>query len=135
MIDLFLSGGFMMWPMLLGLIAVLVVGGRAALDMAGGRRAEADVRSAADAVLFWGGFSALLGLMGTLVGIAQAARAISLAGGASAGLIWSGIGITLITTLFGLGILLLAMIVWYAVRLTARRRAAPGAMAQPGLPA
>lgn len=122
MVELFRSGGFMMWPMLLALIAVLVVGVRAALGVKSGMEGRADVRSAADAVLFWGGFSALLGLLGTLIGIAQAARAISAAGGASAALIWSGMGITLITTLFGLMILLLALIVWYVLRTVVTRR-------------
>lgn len=122
MLELFRSGGYMMWPMLLGLIALVVITVRSASGLASGDHDEAAARSAADAVLFWGGFSALLGFMGTLIGIAQAARAISLAGSASAGLIWGGISVTLITTLFGLAILLLALVVWYALRAAARRR-------------
>ncbi|HUF50745.1 MAG TPA: MotA/TolQ/ExbB proton channel family protein [Longimicrobiales bacterium] len=125
MVETFRSGGFMMWPILLGLIALIVVAVRAALTLSadtrdGGRA----LRSAADAVLFWGGFSALLGVMGTLIGIAQAARAISHAGGASAGLIWGGFGLTLTTTLFGLIVLVLALIAWYILRTVADRRVA-----------
>lgn len=122
MIELFRSGGVMMWPMLLGLVAVLVVGGRAALSMSSDGGGSADTRSAADAVLFWGGFSALLGVLGTLVGIAIVARAVERAGSASAGIVWSGIGVSLITTVFGLLILLLALIVWYALRTVVTRR-------------
>lgn len=121
MIELFESGGFMMWPILLGLVAILVVAARGARSMTSDPHG-ADARSAADAVLFWGGFSALLGLLGTLVGIAQIASAIRAAGGASAGLIWGGIGVTLTTSLFGLLVLLLSLIAWYALRMAALRR-------------
>lgn len=122
MVDVFVSGGIMMWPMLLCLIAVLVIAARSTRHMTTGSAAEMEVRSPADAVLFWGGFSALLGVMGTLVGIAQVARAISAAGGASASLIWAGMGVTLVTTMFGLAILLIALIIWYGLRVTAGRR-------------
>jgi hypothetical protein len=129
MVEAFRSGGYMMWPILLSLIALVVVTLRAVLARSGDSRGsdapdgDTVLHSAADAVFFWGGFSALLGVMGTLIGIAQVARGITHAGGASASLIWGGIGVTLTTTLFGLGVLGLALIVWYALRIVAARRA------------
>lgn len=121
MIELFEDGGVMMWPILLGLVAVVVVAARGAMSMTSDPHGG-DARSAADAVLFWGFFSALLGLLGTLIGITQAAGAIGAAGGASPALIWVGIGVTLTTSLFGLVVLLLALVAWYGLRTVASRR-------------
>lgn len=120
MIELFRTGGFMMWPMVLALVALVVAGTRAAHALVN-RAPVAEVRSGADAVLFWGGFSAALGVLGTVVGLSQAALAIERAGSVSAALLWSGVRVTLTTTIFGLVILLLAMIIWYGLRTTARR--------------
>lgn len=124
MIEWFRSGGFMMWPVLAaGLVAVWL-----AVDV--GRKLVRDgevtdtprgLRGRIDAVLFWGGFAALVGFLGTLGGLGQVMRWLSEAGDAPAELIWSGLQVTLPTTVLGLVVLLLALAMWFGL-LTLRRR-------------
>ncbi|HSM08087.1 MAG TPA: MotA/TolQ/ExbB proton channel family protein, partial [Gemmatimonadota bacterium] len=66
-----------------------------------------------DAVLFWGVWVVVIGLLGTFVGIYQAAGALEMVGGAaSASLIWGGIKVALTTTLFGLLVFSVAALLW-----------------------
>lgn len=127
MIDWFLSGGFFMWPVLVaGLIAVgLAIDGARRLRGSPGENVRHRVRSRIDGVLFWGGLAALLGVLGTLGGIAQVASVLQrVSGDVPAGLAWGGIGNTLITTILGLAVLLLALAMWFALRSAYRRNVA-----------
>jgi hypothetical protein len=76
-------------------------------------------------VLFWGAFASVLGVIGTLGGVAVMARYLEQAADASASLIWGGLRVALIPTAFGLGLLALCLLAWYGLR-TAHRRAASG---------
>lgn len=127
MIDTFVSGGYFMWaPTLAGLL-VVVLAARSAWRLRGPAPDPEEATAGADAALFWGVFAGVLGLLGTLVGIAQMARVIHMAQGeVSAGLVWSGLGNTLITSLYGISILLVALLLWFGLRSAARFRAAPG---------
>lgn len=125
MIDWFASGGFFMWPVLLaGLIVVglTVDAVRRVLDSGQDRHR---IRGRIDSVLFWGGFAALVGLLGTLGGITQMAGVLQGSGGAPAELVWGGIGNTLTTMIFGLAVLLLALAIWFGLRATHRRNTIP----------
>lgn len=128
MIGWFLSGGVSMWPVLAaGLIA-------AALAADAGRRltspelsagASRRVRGRIDAVLFWGVFAALAGLIGTLVGVALVARTAGAAAGElSAGVIRDGLRVTLPPVVLGLAVLLAATGLWFALRTAHRKRVA-----------
>lgn len=125
MLNWFAEGGVMMWPILAaGLVALglAVDAGRRVRDAGeGGGR---PVRGRIDAVLFWGVFAALLGVLGTVVGIALTADALARAGGGSAQLAWQGLGVTLNTTTFGLLVLLLSLGAWFGLRTAHARRAA-----------
>jgi biopolymer transport protein ExbB/TolQ len=70
-----------------------------------------------DSILFWGGFALISGVLGTLVGIIVAARAIETAGGVSSPILWGGIRVALLTATFGTLILALASILWFALQL------------------
>lgn len=128
MMEWFAEGGVMMWPILAaGLLALglAVDAGRRLLAGEGeGGDPRRPVRGRIDAVLFWGGFAALLGVLGTLVGVAVVADWLGRAGGASSELIWQGLGMTLNTTTLGLVVLLLALAAWFGLRVAYRRRAA-----------
>ncbi len=126
MIDWFLQGGFLMWPVLVaGLIAL-------ALAAHAGRRLSVDdattvvarrIRGRIDAVLFWGVFAALVGLLGTLGGVGQLARTASRAGGdLPAEVIWDGLRVTLPTFVLGLTVLLVSLGLWFGLRAVHRRR-------------
>lgn len=126
MTELFLTGGFFMWPILISALLVLALAAVAATRLTKHDRGPApELRASIDAILFWGGFAAILGVLGTTGGIAQMARAIERAGGASAALVWGGVQIALVTTLFGLAVLLVALVLWYGLTFAARERMHP----------
>jgi biopolymer transport protein ExbB/TolQ len=121
MSDWFRSGGYSMWPIVVAAVLVVISSIRSWLALRSDATQPESVRGAVDGVLFWGGFAATVGVLGTVVGVAQAARAIGAAGSASPALVWSGLGVTLVTSMFGLTVLLVSLLLWYALRVRARR--------------
>ena len=81
--------------------------------------ATSDLRTKAfvDAILFWGGFAVIWGVLGTLLGITMAAQAIEAAGAVSTRLIWGGIKVSLLTSEFGMLILVIAALIWFVLQL------------------
>lgn len=124
MIEWFMEGGFFMWPILGADLASLALAVDAGRKLAGGTTGDPGLRAEIDAVLFWGGFAALLGLIGTLGGVAQMARYVEGAGQVSARVAWSGIRVALITTVFGLMALGVSLLAWFGLRSGLRRSAA-----------
>jgi biopolymer transport protein ExbB/TolQ len=117
MVEWFQMGGVMMWPILVCALLVLGLAVRASLSLGRGTSARpARVLSAADAVLFWGGLGAVFGVLGTVVGAAQMAGAIERAGAIQASTLWAGIGVALITSIAGMVILIVALLLWMALR-------------------
>jgi hypothetical protein len=125
MMDLVNAGGFMMYPMIAIALAVagMTVWSWRTLQVrqAG---AVAVVETRIDSVLFWGAYGVVLGILGTLVGIAQAASAIQAAGAVSAPMVWGGIRVALITVIFGFLVFSVALVAWFALRVVYRRRVA-----------
>ena len=70
-----------------------------------------------DAILFGGGFAAIIGVLGTLIGVVVAAQSIEVAGGVSTTLAWGGIKLALLTSVFGVLILAGSSLVWFALQL------------------
>jgi biopolymer transport protein ExbB/TolQ len=127
MIEAFQSGGVLMWPLLLVGVGVLVLALRVVwlLGARGSRSAEAE--SSLQAILFWGGMSVLLGLIGTVIGVVQMTQAIALAGRVHPPLVWGGFGVSLVTLILGMLIFAVAALLWFPLRLWARRLPASGA--------
>ena len=121
MIQAFRDGGVMMWPMLVVALGIVWTALRTWTRMHQDAASD-DVRRGTLSVLFWGGMAALLGLLGTVVGLVVAAQAIARAPEAPASLIWSGVGVTLITLIFGLVIFLFASLAWFGLNTRAARR-------------
>ncbi len=119
----FQEGGVIMWPIL---VATLLAVALALLSWWRLRRAPGGhdpvLETRIDAVLFWGGWAAVVGVLGTLVGIAQAAGAIVAVGNAPAGLVWGGIRVALVSTVAGLLVFALALLAWFGLRVRYRRR-------------
>lgn len=115
MIDLFTSGGFMMWPLLALAAGVLWLAARTALRLRGASDPDAVQRSL-HGILFWGGMAVVLGLLGTVVGLAFTMEAIARAGEARASLDWGGVGVSLVTLIFGLVMFVTAAVAWFALR-------------------
>lgn len=123
MIDWFLAGGFPMWFVLGAAVAGL------ALAVDAGRKVAADaggaggLRAEIDGVLFWGGFASVLGVIGTLVGVSLTARSLAAgAGDAPASLVWGGLRVALIPTVFGFLVLAVCLLAWYGLRTALRRQ-------------
>ena len=110
--------GFMRWP--LSFAMVMVVGlaffSTFRLYRPG---ATADLRTKAwvDAVLFWGGFATIAGVLGTVVGITIAAQSIEAAGAVSTSLVWGGIKVAMLTSAFGLLIMAASSLLWFGLQL------------------
>lgn len=118
MIDWFLSGGIIMWPLLVLALGVIGLAVRAALEL---RRAAAQPEEPATAparrpalatILFWGGVALLVGALGTVVGIVIMSRNVAAAGGVSGTLAWGGVGVSLVSLVFGILIFLVAGFLW-----------------------
>lgn len=116
--QIWISMGFIPWPLAFSLLAVLLLAtySGARLFRPG---AVADVLAKAwlDAVLFWGGFAMIAGLLGTLVGLVIAAQSIEAAGSVSTTLVWGGIKISLLSSAFGTLIFAGSALLWFGLQL------------------
>lgn len=115
----FAEMGVMRWPLLLAMVFMFFQIGRAAWQILGGKEADA---MTLHAVLVWGALCALLGVLGTVVGMSIAAGAIEVASSSSPGLIWGGMRVALSTTVFGLLLLTLAVVAWLGLYILRGRR-------------
>lgn len=109
--------GFIRWPLAFSAVAVLV------LTLWSASRvfrphASADVNTKAwiDAVMFWGGFAAVAGVLGSLLGIILAAQSVEAQGEVVPTLLAGGIKIALLSSAFGIMILMLAALAWFVLR-------------------
>lgn len=121
MVEAFLMGGKVMWPLAMIAVGVLWLTGRTAWKIRQRDSQAIDVEWSLQAILFWGAMSVVLGLLGTALGWISATRAIAHAGGAEAHLVWSGVGITLYSLTFGMLICTLAALCWFVLRQWAGR--------------
>lgn len=70
-----------------------------------------------DAILFWGGFAVVTGVLGTLVGIVVAAQSIEAAQSVSASLVWGGVKVALYSSVVGLLVLAGSALLWFGLQL------------------
>jgi len=115
--NLFREMGFYFWPLALIAIAVVGLAVRAATRLRGARPEDAaPVEHTINAVLFWGCVAAVVGVLGQFHGIYQALKVISMAPAVSPPIIWGGLAVSFSSTLAGLGILLVAALLWATLR-------------------
>ncbi len=126
MMEFFKQGGFFMWPILVISIVIAVLAVWAFVRTRDLDGPDAVVETGIDAVLFWGVWVVVVGLLGTFTGIYLAAGVIEQAAAVSPAVIWSGIRIALTTTLFGLFVFCVAALMWLGLRVSYRRRVAAG---------
>jgi biopolymer transport protein ExbB/TolQ len=123
MMSFFREMGFYFWP--LTLIAIAVVGlalSAAARLRQAGPEESANVEHTINAVLFWGCVAAVVGILGQFHGIYQALKVISMAQAVAPPIIWGGLAVSFSSTLAGLAILLVAALLWAALRGGLHRR-------------
>lgn len=116
------EGGFMMYFILAGAALAAVSAGRALLAMRAGRAS----RATADGVIFWGSFALVAGILGTLVGFSQMARAVERIGEVSPPMLWGGVRVALTTTIAGCMSFVLALCAWAPLRWVGSRRLPTG---------
>lgn len=117
----FFAGGVMMYPIAISAVAALGFAGWSAWRLwRGDPRVDARVEAGVDGILFWGGFALLLGILGTVIGIARAAQAIEMLGEVHTSLVWGGIKVALITTIWGAVILAASAFLWFLLRARCR---------------
>ncbi len=124
--EFFKQGGFFMWPILVISIVIGVLAVWAFVRTRDLDGPDAVVETGIDAVLFWGVWVVVVGLLGTFTGIYLAAGVIEQAAAVSPAVIWSGIRVALTTTLFGLFVFCVASLMWLGLRVSYRRRVAAG---------
>lgn len=110
--------GFIRWPLAFSLLAVVLLSlysaGRLFRPSAG---PDLLTKAWLDAVLFWGGFAMISGVLGTLVGIVIAAQSIEAAGTVSTSLVWGGIKVAMLSSAFGTLILAFSGLLWFGMQL------------------
>lgn len=123
--------GFIRWPLTFSFLAVVILAVWSAAKLFR-PRATPDLRSKAwvDAILFWGGFAVISGVLGTLVGIIIASQAIEAAGDVSTPLVWGGIKVAMLSSALGMMILAFAALLWFVLQLRWRLLVAEGAEGQ-----
>ncbi len=109
--------GFIRWPLTFSLFAVVGLGLMSAATLFG-RNAIAGLvaKTWVDAILFWGGFAAISGALGSITGVIVAFQSIERAGEVEATLVAGGIKVALLSSTFGVLILGFAALVWFALQ-------------------
>ena len=73
-------------------------------------------------ILFWGSLTAVMGLLGQIMGLWNAILAILTATDISPHIVMMGFRMSFNTTIFGLIMLIIAGIAWYVLSIIVRRR-------------
>ena len=110
--------GVIRYPLSFSVLVMVALALLAALRLLDGE-ARTDLRTKAwiDAVLFWGGFALVTGVLGTIVGVIVAAQAIEAAGAVNSTLVWGGIKVALLSTAVGILAFAAGALVWFALQL------------------
>jgi MotA/TolQ/ExbB proton channel family len=110
--------GFIRWPLAFSTLAIFALTAWSAVKLFGpGAWADLRTKAFVDATLFWGGFAAISGMLGTLVGIVIASQAIEAAGAVSTTLVWGGIKVAMLSSMFGMLILGMSALAWFGLQL------------------
>jgi hypothetical protein len=125
MSELWYSIGDIRWPLAFsGLLMLSVTVYSAARLFRPGAVPDVLTRTWVDAVLFWGGFAMIAGVLGTLLGIVLAAQSIEAAGAVSSSLVWGGIKVALLSSVVGTVMLAASALLWFGLQLRWRFLAA-----------
>jgi biopolymer transport protein ExbB/TolQ len=128
MITLFLMMGLTGWVLVLLGAIVAVSAVRTFLRLRRRDRVgQPTFEHGLNGILFWGALSAVVGVLGQFSGLWHALNAISQAEAISPRLVARGLMESFSTTIFGLAILALSALVWFALKSWTRRLQSAGA--------
>lgn len=108
--------GVIRWPLTFSMLAIVALALWSLPLVWPGAMPGRHAKTWIDAILFWGGFAAVTGVLGTLVGIIIAAQAIETMGGLSDTLVWGGIKVALLSSALGTLILAVASLLWFGLQ-------------------
>ena len=115
------SLGDIQYPIWIVLILMLVQIARCTAQLIRGEGPVSPLRT--HSILVFGTLGACLGVLGTLLGVANMANVIGRAGGVSSATAWEGVGITIAPSILGFAILGTASIAWLVLQYATARRA------------
>jgi biopolymer transport protein ExbB/TolQ len=122
MIQFFLSMGPYGWILLLLSAVILFLTIRRAMDLFRAAKPDpARLERGVNAILFWGCFAAILGLLGQFSGMYRGLSIIAQAELINPKLVFLGLADALSTTITGLTLLLLSALVWFVLRCRCQR--------------
>lgn len=128
MTSLWEAMGFIRWPLTLSTLIIVALTAYSAMRLfRSPASADPITKTWLDAILFWGGFAVVTGVLGTLVGIVVAAQSIEAAGAVSTILVWGGIKVALYSSVVGVLVLALASLAWFGLQIRWRYLLAGGA--------
>lgn len=116
-IHVFMQGGLLMWPLvLIGLVLFgILLRTLWHLLVKGGNDAVA-IQSCLDGLLFWGGFSVIIGVLGSAIGYHKAMTMLAERGVLNPRALWAGAAEGMVSTVSGLLLLAVAGALWYVLR-------------------
>jgi biopolymer transport protein ExbB/TolQ len=114
--NFFKQMGIFGFPLIILFVVVVVLAVKKATDLFGGRElSPAQMENGLHAILFWGGVSAVLGVLGQVSGIYNALSVIARATEISPQITAMGFAESFTTTIFGLTILIVSAILWFVL--------------------
>ena len=111
----FRNMGYIQWPMYIAAFFMVVQIVRAAMQ--GSRPTGPRSAMTRHTILVWGFLNALLGVLGTVLGLALAGASIERAGDVEVSLVAGGMKVALSSTIFGLLLLTVAVVAWLVLQL------------------
>ena len=112
MFKFFLSGGEVMWFLLLISVIIVFLSFKKGIDLFSGKElSKPKLESGINAIAFWGGLSVILGLFFHFWGVARAMQAISQANDISPAIVAMGYRMALVSIITGLFIFIISRLV------------------------
>jgi biopolymer transport protein ExbB/TolQ len=117
MFKFFLSGGEVMWFLLLISVIIVFLSFKKGIDLFSGKElSKPKLESGINAIAFWGGLSVILGLFFHFWGVARAMQAISQANDISPAIVAMGYKMALVSIITSLFIFIVSLLIWFVFR-------------------
>ena len=118
MSEIWVAIGVIRWPLAFSLLVVVLLAFWSGKSLWGAYPSpDGRTKAWVDAILFWGVFALIAGVLGTLIGVINAAGAIQAASEVSAPLVWGGMRVALLSSSAGALILAFAALLWFGLQL------------------
>ncbi|XOV93198.1 MAG: MotA/TolQ/ExbB proton channel family protein [Bacteroidota bacterium] len=116
MFELFYMGGTLFMSILtiifVAMIAITVING---IPVIKGEIESSEGRAKISYIKSVGQFALVIGILGQLIGLTDAFRAIEAAGDVSPSLVYGGLKVSMITTLYGFTIYVISYLIWFGL--------------------